>query len=196
MYSFNLGNQTPLPMKQRLTIASLLLITNLGFGQIEYPKEITPQVLQRIKSDIEKQIPPLKQKLSTQQLTADEIEFSLDTFRIEQMVVERISVDYSTMGMNITVDEKTSAYDKLMNKYYNKLLQLLKPEDKKVLISAQKAWLAYRDAESKLIWTMTKDEYSGGGSMQSNIATDSYSDLVVQRTIAIFNYYNGIVKEK
>ncbi len=107
-----------------------------------------------------------------------------------------MDIDYSTVGMNITVDEMTSSYDKLMNKYYNKLLKILKPDDKKILVTAQKAWLAYRDAEAKLIGKMTKEEYSGGGTIQSNIATGSYSDLVVKRAIEIFNYYDGIIKDK
>jgi hypothetical protein len=52
----------------------------------------------------------------------------------------------------------------------------------------------FRDTEAKLIGTMTKELYSGGGTIQSNIATASYSDLVVQRTITIFNYYNALTK--
>jgi hypothetical protein len=32
--------------------------------------------------------------------------------------------------------------------------------------------------------------------MQSNIATDSYSELIVKRTIEIFNFYDGIIKDK
>jgi uncharacterized protein YecT (DUF1311 family) len=107
-----------------------------------------------------------------------------------------MDIDYSTVGMNITVNEMTSTYDKLMNRYYNKLLKILKPEDKKILVTAQKAWITYRNAETKLIGTLTKEEYSGGGSIQSNIATGSYSDLVVKRAIEIFNYYNGVIKDK
>lgn len=181
-------------MKKIFLLSILFFATQFAFAQINEPKEITPEVLQKIKTDIEKQIPRLKQKLSKENLTADQIEFFVDTFRIEQMVAERMDVDYSTIGMNITIDERTAAYDKLMNKYYNKLTKLLKPEDKKILTTAQKTWLAYRDAEFKLIWAMSKDEYSGGGSMQSNIATDSYSNLVVKRAIEIFNYYDGIIK--
>jgi uncharacterized protein YecT (DUF1311 family) len=183
-------------MKQIILLATLFFVANFAFGQNDGPKEITPQVLQKLKVDVEKQVPSFRQKLSKQELTADQIEFSLDTFRIERLVSKRMEIDYSTVGMNITVDEMASSYDRLMNKYYNKLLKALKPDDKKVLVTAQKAWLAYRDAETNLIGTMTKEEYSGGGTIQSNIATDSYSDLVVKRTIEIFNYYDGIIKDK
>lgn len=88
----------------------------------------------------------------------------------------------------------TSSYDQLLNKYYNRLLKLLQPQDKTALIAAQKAWLQFRDAESKLIRTLSKDEYSGGGTIQSNIVTNSYADLVVKRCIDIFNYYDNIIK--
>jgi uncharacterized protein YecT (DUF1311 family) len=91
--------------------------------------------------------------------------------------------------MNTTIKNMAASYDKLMNKYYNKLLKLLKPDDKNVLVAAQKAWLKYRDAEFKLIGTMTKEEYSGGGTIQTNIANGRYADITVRRTIEIFNYY-------
>jgi hypothetical protein len=42
---------------------------------------------------------------------------------------------------------------------------------------------------------MIKDEYSGGGSIQSTLQVGSYSSLIVERTKDIFNYYNSIVKE-
>jgi uncharacterized protein YecT (DUF1311 family) len=182
-------------MKQILLLTIITSFAQFTFGQSNDTKEITPQVLQKIKADIEKQIPALKQKFLKEEFTIDQTEFSLDTFRIEQIVSKRMVIDYTTVGMNNTVDEMTTAYDKLMNKYYNKLLKALKPADKKVLVAAQKAWLGYRDAEAKLIGTMTKEEYSGGGSIQSNIATGSYSEIVVKRAIEIFNYYDGIVKD-
>lgn len=179
----------------------LLLIWCIGFARLalaqdDTPKEVTPQVLQKIKTEVEKEAAILKLKLSKDDFSLDRVEFSTDTFRIEQIVSKRIDIDYSTAGMNTAVSEKTTAYDKLLNKYYNKLLKSLNAEDKKVLISAQKAWLAYRDAELALIGTMTKEEYSGGGTIQSMIAIGAYSGLVVRRTVEIFNYFDGIMKEE
>jgi uncharacterized protein YecT (DUF1311 family) len=183
-------------MKQFIFLTTFLFLGYLSFAQTDEPKEITPQILQKIKADVEREVPGLKQQLTEQELNDDEIEFALDTFRIEQIATKRIEIDYSTSGMNITVDEMTASYDKLMNKYYNKLLQLLTPEDKKVLITAQRAWLLFRDAEAKLIGTMTKKEYSGGGTMQSNIATGYYTAHVAKRTWDIFTYYDNVIKDK
>lgn len=183
-------------MKQIILLTTLFVTMHFSFGQNDAPREITLQDLQKIKTDIEKQVPAFKQKLSKRELTADEVEFSLDTFRIEQLVSKRMDIDYSTVGMRMAVNEKTTSYDKLMNKYYNKLLKVLKPEDKQILVAAQRAWIAYRDAEAKFIGVMTKDEYSGGGTIQSIIATSSYSELVTKRAIEIFIYYDGIIKDK
>jgi uncharacterized protein YecT (DUF1311 family) len=166
------------------------------FSQSDGPKAITPQILESIKATVEKQVLAFEKTLSKQDMTADEIEFALDTFRIEQILSKRMNIDYTTAGMNITVSEMESSYDKLMNKYYNKLLKMLSSDDRKILIAAQKAWLVYRDAEVKLIGTMTDPAYSGGGTMQSNIATGRYADLVVQRTIQIFQYYISVIENK
>jgi uncharacterized protein YecT (DUF1311 family) len=181
-------------MKSLLFTLIFFFAGYFSFGQNDGPKEITPQILQKLKADIEKQIPEFKKQLSARELSADQMEFAVDTFRIEQLVSKRMDIDYSTQGMNKTVQEMTKSYDGLMNKYYTKLLRVLKPEDKRVLVNTQKAWLIYRDAETKLIGVMTKTEYSGGGTIQSNIAVGAYADLVVRRAIAIFNYYDGIVK--
>jgi len=181
-------------MKKIVLSILILLAVQLAEAQENIPREVTPQVLQKITAEVEKLVPAYKQRLAKQELSADQVEFSVDTFRIEQIAAKRLDIDYSTAGMNQTTDELTASYDKLMNRYYNKLLKILKPEDKKTLIAAQKAWLAFRDAENNLIGVMTKEEYSGGGTIQSIIANGSYSDLVVKRTIAIFNYYDGVIK--
>jgi uncharacterized protein YecT (DUF1311 family) len=181
-------------MNPLLFFLLLFLVGEASYAQSDRPKEITPQILQKIKMDVEVLVPAFKKNLSDRDLTVDQIELSVDTFRINQIVSKRMDIDYSTLGMNRTVDEMTASYDKLLNKYYNKLLKILKPEDKKILITAQRAWLVYRDAEAKLIGKMTKEEYSGGGTIQSNIATGAYSDLVVKRTIEIFNYYDNVIK--
>ena len=173
----------------------LCVIGNIALGQNRL-QEISPEISKKIEAEVEVQIPKLKLRLSKQELNADEIEFKIDTFRIETIASKRMEIDFSTTGMNITVDESTTSYDKLMNKYYGKLMKLLKPEDKKILITAQKAWLLFRDAELKLIGTMTDDQYSGGGTIQSNIRMGQYSSLVVERTKDIFNYYNGIIKNE
>ncbi len=180
---------------EKFVLLTLLTsFTMISFGQSDGPNEITSQLLQKIKADVEKLVPDYKKRITEKGYNKDEIEFSVDTFRISQIVSRRMDIDYSTAGMNITVDDMTDSYDKLMNKYYGKLLKALQPEDKKILINAQKAWLAFRDAEAKLIGTMTKDEYSGGGTIQSTTATDAYADIVVKRTIEIFDYYNNIQK--
>lgn len=172
-----------------------LLIINFAFAQ-DVPKEITPQLLQKITAEVEKSVPALREKLSKQLLPANEIEFSIDTFRINRITAKRLDIDYSTAGMVNTIDDLATSYDKVMNKYYNKLLRALKPQDKKVLINAQRSWLAYRNAEAKLISMMTKDAYSGGGSIQSNIEATGYADIVQKRAITIFGYYTNMITSK
>ncbi len=179
-----------------LYLIVILLIGNLLLAQNDSPREVTPEILLQIQKEVEQEIPSAKKKFSKQGFSKEELEFAIDTFRIEKITTKRIEIDYSTAGINMSVSELSVGYDKLLNKYYNKLLKALKPEDKKVLIKAQKAWLEFRDAENELMGTMTKDEYSGGGTIQSNIRAGAYCDLVASRTIEIFNYYDGIIKEE
>ncbi|MDB5193624.1 MAG: hypothetical protein JWQ96_3187 [Segetibacter sp.] len=82
-------------------------------------KEITPQVLQRIKADVDKLGIKFKQSISAEEITKDEIEFSVDTFKLKHIAGKRIDINYSTAGINVTIESLTAGYDKLMNKHYS-----------------------------------------------------------------------------
>jgi uncharacterized protein YecT (DUF1311 family) len=69
------------------------------------------------------------------------------------------------------------------------LLSVLKGDDKKILVQAQKSWLSYRDNETKLVESISKAEYSGGGTMQQLTEGSEYLNLIKNRVIAIFNHY-------
>ncbi len=107
------------------------------------PTETTPQALQKIRAEVESLVPAYKKRIADKGLNADEIIFSVDTFRISRIVDRRMDVDYSTTGMNSTVDEMTDAYDKLLNRYYNKLLKALNPKDKKSAHQCPKSLVSF-----------------------------------------------------
>jgi uncharacterized protein YecT (DUF1311 family) len=72
----------------------------------------------------------------------------------------------------------------------------LSEDDKISLTTAQKAWITYRNTEEQLINTLSKQQYSGGGAEQSIISISIYADLIENRAITIFDYYNDIVQEE
>src|ERR1044071_894081 len=114
-------------MKHTIVFAVILFSITALSAQNNEPPEVTPQSLQKIKADVEKQAAKFRETLSRQDMTSNEIEFSVDTFKIEQTASKRMSIDPSTLGINNAIGEMTGSYDKIMNKYYNRLLQMLKP---------------------------------------------------------------------
>lgn len=125
-------------MKQILLLGLFICCSFVSFGQQDGPKQITPEMLQKIKADIDQLIPAFRQSLQKDALSQEAILFAIDTFRIEKLASKKTDIDYSTLGMNKSISELASSYDKLMNKYYNKLLNRLDPKDKTILIRAQK----------------------------------------------------------
>jgi len=180
-------------MKKTVFLLVLLASSFIGFSQNDLV-EVTPEVLVKIKAEVEAEIPALKERLQTEELSDKQIEYSIDTFRIEQLAVRRMDLDYSTLGMKEAMSELTEGYDMLLNKYYNALMKSLNADDKQTLRTAQKAWLAYRDAEEELMWTMREDEYSGGGTIQGLIGMGDYLELIQNRTETLFYYYSGILE--
>ena len=151
--------------------------------------ELTPELQRKFKLDIEKEIPALRLDLEKAKVNSVKIEFPLDTFRVEKYMDKCLDLDYSDFAMRDIGYQTAHLYDSLMNKYYKKLLNTLKGDDKKVLIQAQKAWISFRDGETKLVEAISKDEYSGGGTMQQLTESSEYLNLVKNRTIGIFEHY-------
>ena len=176
-------------MKAIFNFIILLIFTKTAIAQHADPREITKTDLINFNKIIDKEIPSLKKKLANDGYSEESIIFSLDTFRIHQIATLSMDINYTTIGMNDNINNLTIAYDKLMNKYYKKLLATLKGNDKNDLIKAQTSWLTFRNLEISLIYTLSKTEYSGGGTIQSNIAMGATSELTVKRTEDIFNYY-------
>jgi uncharacterized protein YecT (DUF1311 family) len=139
-----------------------------------------------LQEQLNKLVKAYQVKLKKSDNSATWSEFSLDTFKIERLIALRINADPSTHGMNAAVSDGTLEYEKLINKYYKKLLDKLKPADKKTLIAGQKAWVAYRDSERGLIDLMPT--YTDGGTIQSNIVVGHRHDLVKKRAIDLFQY--------
>jgi uncharacterized protein YecT (DUF1311 family) len=175
-------------MKYMLVAIGLFSIT-LSFSQTKAPAEVTPALQKNIMMDIDKEIPKLKQLLEKAKENAVNVEFTVDTFRVEHFMAKWVALDYGDFGMRDAGYATAKLYDSLLNKYYKMLLTVLKGDDKKTLVQAQKAWLAFRDGETKLVETISKDNYSGGGTMQQLTEASEYLNLVKSRTIALFEHY-------
>lgn len=157
------------------------------------PKEVDEKTLIKLKAELKVESDNLRKSLLADGISKEEADFISDTFRIHRLAAKHMEIDYSTVGMLEAMNMVTEEYDVLLNRYYNLLLSKLSAEDKKHLITAQKAWLKYRDAEAELIRILRNEEYSGGGTIQLLISADLYSKLVQERTFKIFDYYIGII---
>jgi uncharacterized protein YecT (DUF1311 family) len=168
-----------------------ILFHLIAFSQND-PQEVTPAIQKSIKADIDRAVLKLQTRLKNDRESNLQIEFAVDTFRVEKYFELYTKYDYTTAGMTSVGYEAAHAYDSLLNKYYKKLLSVLKPADKAVLTQAQKAWIAFRDAEEKLVSIISKDEYSGGGTVQQLVDTSQYLELIRKRVIQIFEHLDRI----
>jgi hypothetical protein len=146
----------------------VLVLTQPGWAAD--PREVTDQEMKVMRQQIEKEAQKLRLELEKKEYDSDfakqvSIEYQLDAFRIDQLLERRIDIDYSTSGMVTATYEAEAEYDDLLNKYYQKLLTKLSNEDRAILKQSQKNWLQFRDSERELNSLLTKDEYSGGGTI-------------------------------
>ena len=71
-------------MKPILIIFFGSFIFSNAIGQV--PVEVTPTIQKKIIQNIEKEIPRFKQQLEKEKASLPEIEFTLDTFRVERFI--------------------------------------------------------------------------------------------------------------
>ena len=171
-----------------------ILIISLSysiFAQDNENAEITPQIEKRIAAEVEKEASQLKTLLTQNEMPPSEIEYALDTFRVEHVVMKRMELDMSVFGMAFTYEQRSASFDKLLNKYFGKLKNLLSAEDKKTLISGQKSWVAFRDAEFQLLNSVysTLPAYTAYHNQLE-------SDIIAKRTNELFNYYNYLAQNQ
>ena len=183
-------------MKQISFLFGLLLFfTSVHSQEIKDPVEVTPTLDKKIIQETELEVAQFQSNLKTEKASKLTIEFSLDTFRIERYSKKYMSYDYSTAGMRTATYVSAKKYDSLLNKYYKRLLAVLKGNDKQSLIQAQKAWITFRDSEIKLIDTISKDEYSGGGTIQQLTDASDYLNLIMTRTVTIYQYLSRATQD-
>ena len=157
-------------------------------------EDYTLKVKNLLLDSIENESFNLRKQLKREEESEKVIQFTIDTFKINQYTKRKMIYFYTTNGMNMVVNEETHRYDSLMNVYYTKLKNELSTNDQQILKSAQLSWLNYRDKELDLIGLLRDKKYSGGGTIQSNLFTGMYNSLVIQRTIELFEHYNGVYK--
>lgn len=177
----------------------VFLSANNLFSQTEETSSFTPAQIQLIKASVErKALIFLKELESDNYSSAGSREFILDTFKAEETARMKIDISDSPYATNEALYDLDKDYDKILNKYYNRLKNLLNPEDQKVLIQAQRTWLAYLTAENQLIQTLMSPENAGGMTMSimTSVSQALTSNILIKRTQEIGAYYQMVADTK
>lgn len=83
--------------------------------------------------------------------------------------------ELSTLGITECVAEKTKAWDARLNRAYKSLQQRIEPEQQQALLTAQRLWIRYRDANCGF--------YSAGpGSISRIEAAECLRSMTRERT--------------
>ncbi len=93
--------------------------------------------------------------------------------------------DPSTYGMMDAIKKGTELWDAQMNQVYAKLLKKLPEAERASLQKSQRAWLAYRDANSDLVATVYGH---AEGTMYRPMAANELLELVKARTLLLRGY--------
>jgi len=180
-------------MKLSLSLAFIfaICIHSISVAQSANPRAVTEEDSIRIEMTIVNEIEQIEDSLrSLDRFYIDEefIEFTADTFAIEQRRKMRMEINWSTAGLNNATYEAEREYDRLLNKYYQRLMDKLEPEDREVLRQSQRNWIVFRDSEHEVNQILTDWQYSGGGTIQTTISAGYYLEITQRRVIELYRY--------
>lgn len=68
---------------------------------------------------------------------------------IDREMEAAMDKDPSTAGMVTAISKANKQWDREMNALYQDLKKTMEPEEWQTLVAAQKAWIVYRDAQTK-----------------------------------------------
>ncbi|MDO7172767.1 lysozyme inhibitor LprI family protein [Mariniflexile sp. AS56] len=100
--------------------------------------------------------------------------------------------NYTTSAMTQCVIDATKNWDERLNETYQTLLKKLSSEQKKILVNAQKSWIAFRDNELAFSNKLYHDMQ---GTMWIPIHAETRLNLTRQRTLEIESYLDNIAIE-
>lgn len=172
-------------------IIALVCCSATSFAQgndVTLPKKLSENMSKSQQNTIKRQISTFKNqyKASNEYASEAEVEFAVDTFSISFCEDMLIKDDCSKMGMVQAIYAAAEDYDVLLNKYYQKLRNSLNSNGKSALLKAQKAWLAFRDADDELSGAAMPPD----GSMWRVVHASNHQERIKQRVIQLFNYYS------
>ena len=112
-----------------------------------------------------------------------------DTMRIEQAVRYFSDVVKTTAEMRSMNSFQLDEYDKLLNKYYNRLRSKLTVPQREALLKAQREWLKFRDAKGDFIYELIINEY---GTLGPVLIGSDCVELLKERVFELFSYLQEI----
>ena len=104
------------------------------------------------------------------------------------------TTNQTTKGMRDCAYVAMEAWDAEMNKDYQALLGLMKPEGQTALREAQRAWLFYRDKEFDLTNELYMSEMQG--TMYHVVATNANMELVKARALELKTMLDALNEQR
>ena len=171
----------------------LCLFMSFGTNAQEVLPELSEKRVAQVKLSIEQDIKNLKIKSKFKDMPSYEVEFYVDTFRIEQLLERCLNFEMSNADRYMLYEQQIKSYESLVTKYYFKLLSKLSIEDKKKLTTALDAWKQYNKAQMDIIWLFQSDAYTIGGTVQIDIAYSKIIGMVKSKVEELYDYYSQTI---
>ncbi|WP_082026720.1 lysozyme inhibitor LprI family protein [Flammeovirga sp. OC4] len=170
----------------------LILVVVLGVTPLIHAQMFTDQDIEEIRSEFiqSDEVIKLQNRLSSniQPSEALDIEYQIDT-----MIIYHIfqTLSYRAGGrMKRTSLVLIWEYDKLLNKYYQKLMSVLNDEEKEKLILSQRMWIKFRDREDDFKGVLSCINPVKHGTMTTEISNYYRSEIIRRRVEDFTNYLN------
>ncbi len=125
-------------------------------------------------------------------LTQSEMQFAEDTFYLNTIYNLKNTANPCQECLYEHVCSLTYDLEGLTKKYEGELMKKLSPNDQIAFKSSLINWTSFKEKEKKLLETINKPEYTGGGGVEKYNSALAYMQLLQFRLNQIAGYYFNV----
>ena len=144
--------------------------------------------------DLVQEVAVFRAKVAKEKISSDMdknlwVNFRVDTFTIQKTLEAHLANATARYDASFAWSDAVSAYNEMIGRYYNLLMEKMIEIDRPYLEASQKDWLEYKQSEQILNQIIGRKEYNKSGVV--NNETYTYTRMLninKERAVELFHY--------
>lgn len=163
-----------------------VLVILVGLFCMNSYAQLSDAQINRLKYRVDSSASLLHERLIAKSIPVLNVTFTVDTFKVENLMKLKIAADTAE---NVTaINDAEIEYDFLLDKYYKILMNMHDDAAKKTLAESQKKWIQYRNDEIKMVEKFYDEQKNANPKAREIGKAREHMELTKDRVVEIFKH--------